>query len=80
MPTCPDCGSIIMEGDPYCSHCGAHLSWDNSNKDKHDRIDGRYKLEYDMASNEFRMIDEVEVQAYFRVNGKRRIFDLDLTH
>lgn len=27
MPTCPDCGSIIMEGDPYCSHCGAHLSW-----------------------------------------------------
>lgn len=27
MPTCPDCGSIIMQGDPYCSHCGAHLSW-----------------------------------------------------
>ena len=31
-----------MEGDPYCSHCGAHLSWDNSNKDKHDPIDGRF--------------------------------------
>ena len=28
MPTCPDCGSIIMEGDPYCPHCGAHLQWD----------------------------------------------------
>lgn len=27
MPTCPDCGNIIMEGDPYCEHCGAHLSW-----------------------------------------------------
>ena len=27
MPTCPDCGSIIMKGDPYCSHCGAHLTW-----------------------------------------------------
>ena len=27
MPTCPDCGSIIMEGDPYCTHCGAHLVW-----------------------------------------------------
>lgn len=27
MPTCPDCGSIVMEGDPYCSHCGAHLLW-----------------------------------------------------
>lgn len=27
MPTCLDCGLIIMKGDPYCSHCGAHLSW-----------------------------------------------------
>lgn len=27
MATCPDCGSIIMEGDPYCSHCRAHLNW-----------------------------------------------------
>ena len=27
MPTCPDCGSIIMEGNLYCSHCGAHLVW-----------------------------------------------------
>ena len=28
MPTCPNCGSIIMEGDPYCTHCGASLKWD----------------------------------------------------
>ena len=27
MATCPDCGSIIMEGDSYFSHCGAHLVW-----------------------------------------------------
>lgn len=27
MANCPDCGSIIMEGDPYCSHCGSHLAW-----------------------------------------------------
>ena len=27
MATCPDCGSIVMKGDPYCSHCGAHLIW-----------------------------------------------------
>lgn len=27
MHTCPDCGSMIMEGDPYCEHCGAHLDW-----------------------------------------------------
>jgi len=33
MPTCPDCGSIIMEGDPYCSHCGVELKkyWVNEN-------------------------------------------------
>ena len=27
MLTCPNCGSIVMEGDSYCSHCGAHLKW-----------------------------------------------------
>ena len=27
MAMCPDCGNMIMEGDPYCEHCGAHLSW-----------------------------------------------------
>ena len=29
MPTCPNCGSIVMEGDPYCSHCGAHFKWNH---------------------------------------------------
>ena len=39
MPTCPDCGSIIMEGDPYCTHCGAHLVWsyDDDDHRKHRR-------------------------------------------
>ena len=35
MPTCPDCGSIIMEGDPYCTHCGAHLSWSGEDETPH---------------------------------------------
>lgn len=35
MANCPDCGSIVMEGDPYCSHCGAHLVWiDDDNDDE----------------------------------------------
>lgn len=34
MPTCPNCGEIIMEGDPYCSYCGTHLRWD-FNDDSH---------------------------------------------
>ena len=27
MKTCPNCGSIVLEGDPYCQHCGAHFKW-----------------------------------------------------
>ena len=39
MATCPDCGSLIMEGDPYCTHCGAHLVWsyDDDDRQKHRR-------------------------------------------
>ena len=22
MPTCPNCGEIVMKGDPYCPNCG----------------------------------------------------------
>ena len=27
MPTCPNCGEIVMNGDPYCSHCGTTFNW-----------------------------------------------------
>ena len=27
MPTCPNCGEIVMNGDPYCPHCGATFRW-----------------------------------------------------
>ena len=30
MSTCPNCGTVIMEGDPYCSHCGSHLQWNGN--------------------------------------------------
>lgn len=33
MANCPDCGSIVMEGDPYCSHCGAHIVWIDDDSD-----------------------------------------------
>ena len=29
MATCPNCGEIVMDGDPYCSHCGSTLHWAN---------------------------------------------------
>lgn len=27
MATCPNCGEIVMTGDPYCTNCGATLRW-----------------------------------------------------
>jgi len=33
MPTCPNCGEILMNGNPYCSHCGTALRWDNYDYD-----------------------------------------------
>ena len=63
MPTCPDCGSIIMKGDPYCSHCGAHLSW----SDDSSRVEFREKPK----TNEEK-IDEI-INAMHLSNKKRRI-------
>lgn len=25
MATCPDCGSVVMNGDSHCPHCGVPL-------------------------------------------------------
>ena len=34
MATCPDCGEIVMEGDPYCSNCGATFRWVDDDDDR----------------------------------------------
>ena len=36
MATCPDCGEIVMEGDPYCPNCGAVFDWDDDEDDDDD--------------------------------------------
>lgn len=38
MATCPGCGEIVMEGDPYCSNCGTILNWvdEEENEDEED--------------------------------------------
>ena len=45
MPTCPNCGSIVMEGDPYCSHCGAHFKWSGIDEED-DFADCRTDLQF----------------------------------
>ena len=36
VATCPNCGSIVMEGDPYCEHCGTTFEWDDDEYDDED--------------------------------------------
>lgn len=33
MPTCPNCGELLMTGDPYCTHCGATIRWYDEEED-----------------------------------------------
>lgn len=34
MPTCPNCGEIIMNGDPYCPNCGTTFRWSHERGDE----------------------------------------------
>ena len=38
MPTCPNCGEIVMNGDPYCPHCGATLRWISDEEDEDNNL------------------------------------------
>lgn len=37
MPTCPNCGEIVMNGDPYCPNCGTIFQ--SRYKEEDDRAD-----------------------------------------
>lgn len=46
-----NCGSIIMEGDSYCSHCGANMKWDNDDKFESGlNGGGMFEITYDSAA------------------------------
>ena len=38
MATCPNCGEIVMNGDPYCSNCGATLRWISDEEDEDNNL------------------------------------------
>lgn len=44
MPTCPNCGEIVMQGDPYCSHCGTAFRWREDEDDYFDDYVSALKL------------------------------------
>ena len=46
MPTCPNCGTIVLEGEPYCSHCGATFVWNDNEEDDFESQGGRQHREY----------------------------------
>lgn len=44
MPTCPNCGEIIMNGDPYCPHCGTTFRWTHDEEDSQGTRTGNLKM------------------------------------
>lgn len=46
MPTCPNCGEIVMNGDPYCPNCGTIFR--NPEEDEENIIDD-FKYAYNRA-------------------------------
>lgn len=73
MPTCPDCGSVVMEGDPYCTHCGAHLKWIGDEDEDYqipqnqisveDKIDTYFQSNYFDPSIKFLLWDKLKEYA-----------------
>ena len=36
MATCPNCGEIVMNGDPYCTNCGTTFRWYFDDEDEYE--------------------------------------------
>ena len=43
MATCPNCGELVMDGDPYCSHCGSTFIWsEEDDEDEYNQLREEY--------------------------------------
>lgn len=51
MPTCPNCGEIVMNGDPYCSNCGTTFAWGYDDDDRDSRSYGGSSYNYTPPSD-----------------------------
>ena len=72
MPTCPNCGEIVMNGDPYCSHCGTTFSWGDDEDDEDDcyRYSGRSHSIYSPPSKSEFLSSKASMYRYY-LDGAR---------
>ena len=79
MPTCPNCGEIVMNGDPYCPHCGVTFRWvDDEYEMKRERNYRRpinINLE-NVPANRFRQAIEKLQEPDYITKGILKSFDL----
>lgn len=75
MNTCPNCGSPVLDGDPYCQHCGCHLSWSCQTQDlnSHD-----YDLD-DVLDSLFindvqKSLLKLKLESYLKAKDVRKLF------
>ena len=48
MPTCPNCGEIVVGGDPYCPNCGTIFT---STREYEENIIDEFKYDYNRAKS-----------------------------
>ena len=66
MVTCPNCGEIVMNGDPYCTNCGTTFKW---------YFDDEDDLEIDEEENSQDLIKVFEIMLNSNLTTKEK-FDL----
>lgn len=47
MPTCPNCGEIVMNGDPYCPNCGTVFNRPSYDENRIDEFNNHYFYAFD---------------------------------
>ena len=72
METCPSCGTIVMRGDPYCSHCGTTLRWHLDDDEEDDCRPPEKRNEKDMLFDAFNKLRNSDMTTDERFNLFRK--------
>lgn len=62
MSTCPNCGEIVMEGDPYCSNCGTTFTWADDSQPSYEPSygSGGYRSNLDESERRKRRLESLK--------------------